>query len=159
MKTGEVAKKFSKDPKTIRSWTDEFSDFFSPQALGKEGDQRDYSPGDIVTLNTIRLSKGRDMTSEQIAARLRAKDFDSDLPPDFQMIEGDNALAVYSQMKSLEVLLNNANSEIERLRQQIADDRKHYEGRIEQLIRQSTEWEIRYKMLKAKNNDKEYPDF
>jgi seryl-tRNA synthetase len=99
------------------------------------------------------------MTSEQIAARLRAKDFDSDLPPDFQMIEGDNALAVYSQMKSLEVLLNNANSEIERLRQQIADDRKHYEGRIEQLIRQSTEWEIRYKMLKAKNNDKEYPDF
>ena len=149
MKTGEVSKKFSKDPKTIRAWTDEFAEYFSPQALGKEGDQRDYSPGDVITLNTIRLSKGRDMPFEQIAARLTAKDFDTNLPPDFQTIEGDNALTVYSQMKSLEVLLSNAQAEIERLREQMADDRKHYESRIEQLIRQATEWEIRYKMLKG----------
>jgi len=148
MKTGEVAKKFSKDPKTIRSWTDEFAEYFSRRALGKEGDQRDYSPGDVITLNTIRLSKGRDMPYEQIAARLTGEDFDTNLPPDFQTIEGDNALTVYSQMKSLEVLLSNAQAEIERLRQQVADDRKHYEARMEQLIRQATEWEIRYKMLK-----------
>lgn len=154
MKTGEVAKRFSKDPKTIRSWTDEFSDFFNAQALGKEGDQREYTPGDIVTLNTIRLSKAKDMPYEQIAARLTAKDFDSNLPPDFQTIEGDNALTVYSQMKSLEVLLSSSQAEIERLRQQVADDRKHYEGRIEQLIRQATEWEIRYKMLKEQDDEK-----
>ena len=153
MKTGEVAKRFSKDPKTIRTWTDEFADHFNPQALGTDGDQRDYTPGDIITLNTIRLSKGRDMSTEQIAARLTAKDFDSNLPPDFQTIEGDNALTVYSQMKSLEVLLDNARSEIDRLRQQLSDDRKHYEARIEQLIRQSTEWEIRYKLLKEKDDE------
>jgi len=154
MKTGEVAKRFSKDPKTIRSWTDEFAEHFNPQALGADGDQRDYTPGDIITLNTIRLSKGRDMPYEQIAARLTAKDFDANLPPDFQTIEGDNALTVYSQMKSLEVLLSSAQSEIERLREQLSDDRKHYETRIEQLIRQATEWEIRYKMLKEQDNDK-----
>jgi len=154
MKTGEVAKRFSKDPKTIRSWTDEFAEHFNPQALGSDGDQRDYTPGDIITLNTIRLSKGRDMPYEQIAARLSAKDFDANLPPDFQTIEGDNALTVYSQMKSLEVLLTSAQSEIERLRDQLSDDRKHYETRIEQLIRQATEWEIRYKMLKEQNDDK-----
>ena len=105
-------------------------------------------------MNTIRLSKGRDMPYEQIAARLSAKDFDANLPPDFQIIEGDNALTVYSQMKSLEVLLTSAQSEIERLRDQLSDDRKHYETRIEQLIRQATEWEIRYKMLKEQNDDK-----
>ncbi len=154
MRTGEVAKRFSKDPKTIRSWTDEFAEHFNQQALGKEGDQRDYTPGDIITLNTIRLSKSKDMPYEQIAARLSAKDFDANLPPDFQTIEGDNALTVYSQMKSLEVLLTSAQSEIERLREQVADDRKHYETRIEQLIRQATEWEIRYKMLKEKDDDK-----
>jgi DNA-binding transcriptional MerR regulator len=153
MKTGEVAKRFSKDPKTIRAWTDEFAEHFNPLALGINGDQRDYTPGDIITLNTIRLSKGRDMPTEQIAARLAAKDFDSNLPPDFQTIEGDNALTVYSQMKSLEVLLDNARSEIDRLRQQLSEDRKHYETRIEQLIRQSTEWEVRYKMLKDKDED------
>lgn len=154
MKTGDVAKRFSKDPKTIRSWTDEFADHFNSQALGKEGDQREYSPGDIITLNTIRVSKGRDMLHEQINARLAAKDFDSSLPPDFQTIEGDNALTVYSQMKSLEVLLSSAQGEIERLRQQVADDRKHYETRIEQLIRQAAEWEIRYKMLKEQDDGK-----
>jgi DNA-binding transcriptional MerR regulator len=154
MKTGEVAKRFSKDPKTIRSWTDEFAEHFNPQALGNEGDQRDYTAGDIITLNTIRLSKGRDMPYEQIAARLSAKDFDANLPPDFQTIEGDNALTVYSQMKSLEVLLSSAQGEIERLREQLSDDRKHYETRIEQLIRQATEWEIRYKMLKEQDDDK-----
>ena len=67
MKTGEVAKRFSKDPKTIRAWTDEFAEHFNPLALGINGDQRDYTPGDIITLNTIRLSKGRDMPTEQIA--------------------------------------------------------------------------------------------
>lgn len=156
MKTGEVSKRFSRDPKTIRAWTDEFADHFSPQALGKEGDQRDYSVGDIITLNTIRLSKGGNMPSEQIAARLANKDFDTNLPPDFQTIEGDNALAVYSQMKSLEVLLSNAQAEIERLREQMAGDRKHYETRIEQLIRQATEWEVRYKMLKEKDEPEDF---
>jgi len=56
-------------------------------------------------------------------------------------------------MKSLESLLSSAQSEIERLRDQAAADRKHYEARIEQLIRQATEWEIRYKMLKEKDDD------
>jgi DNA-binding transcriptional MerR regulator len=153
MKTGEVAKRFSKDPKTIRSWTDEFAEHFNPLALGKDGDQRDYTPGDIVTLNTIRLSKAADMPYEQIAARLTAKDFDNSLPPDFQTIEGDNALTVYSQMKSLEVLLSSAQAEIERLRRQSAEDRAYHEKRVEQLIRQATEWEIRYKMLKEKKDE------
>jgi chromosome segregation ATPase len=117
MKTGSVAHKLGiKSPKTVISWTELFSEFFSDGAKGGNGLQRDYNHNDLAIINTIRVERQRDTEWEDIRRKLDSGYLESSLPLEATVIEGDNALAVYGQIKSLESALTVANAEIERLR-------------------------------------------
>jgi chromosome segregation ATPase len=117
MKTGSIAHKLGiKSPKTVISWTEMFSEFFSEGAKGENGLQRDYNHNDLAIINTIRVERQRDTEWEEIRKKLDSGYLESSLPLEATVIEGDNALAVYGQIKSLESALTVANSEIERLR-------------------------------------------
>ena len=153
MKTGAVAKRFDVDPNTITAWTDRYSDFFSPEALGKDGKQRNYQPEDIIALNTIRTERAKNTTWEDLRAILESGYRNETLPPDFTPIDGAKAITVYTEMRELKTQLTNANAEIERLR----EDNTVKQNRIEGLIRESTEWRIRYEIEKEKHEPKEKP--
>src|SRR5690554_2628798 len=117
MKTGSVAHRLGiKSPKTIISWTEMFSEFFSEGAKGINGLQRDYNHNDVAILNTIRVARQRDTHWEEIRKALAEGYIEANLPLEAAVIEGENALAIYGQIKNLEAALANANAELERVR-------------------------------------------
>jgi DNA-binding transcriptional MerR regulator len=161
MKTGKVAKLFGIDPKTVTGWVDEFAEFFSPDAKGEDSTQREYLPEDLIVLNTIKVERVKRSEVEQIRAILASGHREVNLPPQASVIGGEAALAVYAQMKELEVKLEEYSLEIERLRQKNEDDwkraneqmrieREANQAKIEQLIEEKTEWRMRYQALKKR---------
>ena len=149
MKTGTVAKRFDLDQKTIKMWTDMFPDYFSEGALGEGRTQRDYQMEDLPILNTIKIERSRNVPFEQIGAKLAAGDIDSNLPPEFTSIEGDNAIAVYSQIKGFQIQIEGLLQEVERL----LKDGKEKEDKIERLNREIGKWQAMYEMLKEQMDD------
>ncbi len=159
MKTGKVAKVFGIDHKTVSAWTQEFSEFFTEDALGEGRTQREYHPDDLVILNTIRALKAQRTLGEEILARLRAGERNADLPPDATNIEGDRAVVVYSQLKTLQAQLENTIGELDRTRQELTQER---EGRrqdnekniteIRRLEREIGGIEMQLKMLKEQSD-------
>jgi DNA-binding transcriptional MerR regulator len=149
MKTGTVAKRFDVDQKTIKMWTDMFPDYFSEGALGEGRTQRDYQVEDMAILNTIKIERAQNIPFEQIGARLAAGDIDSNLPPEFAAIEGENAIAIYSQIKSFQVQIDSLVQEVERLR----TDGKEKDDKIERLNREIGKWQAMYEMLKEQTED------
>lgn len=153
MKTGSVAHKLGiRSPKTIISWTEMFSEFFSESAKGGNGLQRDYNHNDLAVINTIRVERQRDTDWEEIRKKLDSGYLESSLPLEATVIEGENALAVYGQIKSLESALAVANSELERLRTESKSEierlhneneniRSEYKQREEQIIHTTRERE------------------
>ena len=163
MKTGSVAQKLGiRSPKTISAWTDMFSEFFSEGARGDTGLQRDFDQNDLVVLNTIRMERLRGAEWEAIRAVLASGQRESTLPPEAVSIDGENALAVYGQLKTLELALSSAKSEIEQLRKQNEAERARYDQRetdlvqeIKALNREVGAWKARYEMLKEQMEDEE----
>ena len=158
MKSGKVGQLFNRDPKTIKDWTDEFNEFFTPAARGTTG-QREYSVEDLIVINTIRSSKAKKEESETLRARLTAEDYDTELPPEATDITGDSAMVVYSQIKMLQKESELQDQAIEDLRQQLRDKDEHYgkqlaqkDSRIEELIEQMVNWKLLYKMLNEKQD-------
>lgn len=144
MKTGKVAKIFGVDPNTITDWTNRYGEFFSFDAQGRDRTQRDYHPEDLIVINTIKNLRSRNTDWENIAARLAAGDREATLPPEAMSIQGDTAITIYAQLKSLEVQLTNANHEIERLRQELSE----HDERVIRAEREAERWKTRYEMLK-----------
>jgi len=153
VKTGSVAHKLGiKSPKTVINWTDMYSDFFSEGARRSNGLQRDYDHDDLIVLNTIRTERQRDSDWEAIRAALAAGYRDTNLPMEATVIEGENAMAVYGQIRVLEASLATANAELERLRSESKAEierlhieneslRKQHKEHEEQLIREAKERE------------------
>lgn len=151
MKTGTVAKRFDLDQKTVKIWTDMFPDYFTDGALGEGRTQRDYQMEDLAILNTIKIERARNTPFEQIGAKLAAGDIDNNLPPEFASIEGDNAIAVYSQIKGFQIQIDNLLQEVDRLRK----DGKEKDDKIERLNREIGKWQAMYEMLKEQTDDDE----
>lgn len=149
MKTGTVAKRFDLDQKTVKMWTDMFPDYFTEGALGEGRTQRDYQVEDMAILNTIKIERSRNVPFEQIGAKLAAGDIDNNLPPEFAAIEGENAIAIYSQIKSFQVQIDSLIQEVERLRK----DGKEKDDKIERLNREIGKWQAMYEMLKEQTED------
>jgi DNA-binding transcriptional MerR regulator len=149
MKTGTVAKRFDVDQKTIKIWTDMFPDYFSDGALGEGRTQRDYEMEDLIIINTIRVERAKNMPFEQIGAKLAAGDLNTDLPPEFASIDGDSAIAVYSQIKGFQVQIDNLSQEVERLRK----EGKEKDDKIERLNREIGKWQAMYEMLKEQEDE------
>jgi len=153
MKTGAVAKRFDVDPNTITDWTKRFSEFFTSEALGQGQIQRDYQPEDILVLNTVRVERAKSTPWEDIRAVLKSGHRDSNLPPEFTSIDGSKAVTVYAEMREIKAQLTAANQEVERLRGELKTERENAQKRIEQLIREATEWKTRYDILKEQTEE------
>jgi len=149
MKTGTVAKRFDLDQKTIKIWTDMFPGYFTPEGRGEGRTQRDFQMEDLIVLNTIKNDRARNIPFEQIAAKLAAGDLDTNLPPEFTSIEGENAIAVYSQIKGFQIQIEGLLQEVDRLRR----DGKDKDEKIERLNREIGKWQAMYEMLKEQNED------
>jgi DNA-binding transcriptional MerR regulator len=158
MKTGRVAKLFARDPKTIIKWTDTFEEFFSPEAKGSDGNQRLYSLDDLFALNTIRILMGNRETEAVVHNKLKSGYRETSLPPEFSVLEGDKAIAVYAEMSQMK-------AEITSLREQLTNsattiDKKDAEisglnREIAQLNREIGKWQAMYEMLKEQNEEDE----
>ncbi|MEZ4672535.1 MAG: MerR family transcriptional regulator [Anaerolineae bacterium] len=151
MKTGTVAKRFDLDQKTIKMWTDTFPDHFSEGARGEGRTQRDYQMEDLWVLNTIKIERTRNVPFEQIAAKLAAGDIDTNLPPEFTSIEGESAIAVYSELKGYQIQIESLTQEVDRLRA----DGKEKDEKIERLNREIGKWQAMYEMLKEQRDNDE----
>ncbi|MEP6989243.1 MAG: hypothetical protein ABI970_26825 [Chloroflexota bacterium] len=126
MKTGQVAIAFRRDGKTIRDWTNRFSEFFSKMALAEDEHQRDYILSDMYVLNTIRVERLANSDWELIRAKLKDDYRDENLPPAAKNIEGEQAVTVYVQMREMQ-------TKIETLEQRLEDQIKESENRIASL--------------------------
>ena len=154
MKTGKVARTFRIDPKTVISWTDAFAEFFSTEAQSSDVSgqaQRNYVFDDLIVLNTIRGFKALRLKDDDIRVRLGDGERDKMVPPEAATIQGENAIAIYTQMKALQVRLEGAEQEAERLKEEVQGK----DQRIEQLNQEIGMWRARYEILKEqyKNED------
>lgn len=161
MRSGKVAKSFGIDPKTLYRWTEEFTEFFSPDALGEGRTQREYNAQDLVVMNTIMKLRSKRVDTEEIRARLAAGDLDTVLPPEATAIPGENAVMVYAQLRQLEAAVVQYQGLVEQLRtenksdrEQFEEKRKEYEARIgdlrEDIGRYKTKIEILEELLNKK---------
>jgi DNA-binding transcriptional MerR regulator len=67
----EVASRLEVSPSTLRRWSEEFSDFLSPEADSSEGKQhRRYSDEDLATFITVKGLMSEGLTYEQVRERL-----------------------------------------------------------------------------------------
>jgi DNA-binding transcriptional MerR regulator len=159
MKTGSVAKRFKIDPKTVKAWTDEFSEFFSDNARGiADGQlQRFYEPEDLIVLNTIRSERAQRVPPEQIHAKLTAGERNRNLPPELTQIEGSNAIAVYSQMSATQMQLQKAEDEINRLREEVKAERTINAELNREIGKWQTLAEVYKEQLRQQNDGKTLP--
>lgn len=150
MKSGRASKIFGIDQKTIYKWTDDFAEFFSKDAQGIGRTQREYSPEDMIVMNTIMKLRAKRVDVEEIRARLASGERDTVLPPEATAMPGENAIMVYAQLRQLETMVAErdamlamieAKNEklIEEYKQQINDLRSENSGHISELNRQINE--------------------
>jgi DNA-binding transcriptional MerR regulator len=150
MKSGRASKIFGIDQKTIYKWTDDFAEFFSRDAQGIGRTQREYSPEDMIVMNTIMKLRAQRVEVEEIRARLASGERDTVLPPEATAMPGENAIMVYAQLRQLETMvaerdamiamIESKNEKIiEEYKQQITDLRSENSGHISELNRQINE--------------------
>lgn len=150
MKTGTLAKRLKIDPKTVKSWTDEFREFFTKDAVKDDGvTQREYHPDDILALNTIRILKNRKVSTDQIRDLLKQGHREQTLPPELSSIDGENAMLVYAEVSQLRLHIQTLEAENERLRQQLGER----DERVIRAEREAERWKTRYEILKEQMED------
>lgn len=156
MKTGKASKLFNKDTNTINNWVDRYLEFFSKQGRGEGSSYRDFTPEDLIVLNTIKHGRDYDNVSwEVIRARLEARDFVTTLPPEATAIQGDDALTVYNQVKTLTTRNEVLESELEKRDAQVADLTERYADVREELGKWKALAELYERLWKEVRDDKE----
>ncbi len=157
MKTGQASKLFGVDNKTITDWVDRFAEFFSAGAIGAGRIQRDYQPEDLFILNTIRSCRATNLDWAEIHAKLTARDLDLNMPAQYSAIEGNQAIAVYTELSTLRAQVEYERGEKERLRQDLRDkDAAHQniiqakDDTIAALNREVGKLEAKLEMLQEK---------
>lgn len=160
-RTGKIAEALGVNNKTIHNWSDIFSEFITPKGRGIGVVQRLYTENDLYVLNTVRAERARGTEWDKIRARLAAGDLDKQLPPQAATMDGNTALAVYAEVRSLQAQLLLKDSEIEYLREQVREKDEALRERdqavverIDQLTREAERWKVRYEILREQmDND------
>lgn len=148
MKTGTVAKSLGIDVKTVKTWTDEFGEFFSPGARGESRTQRFYTEEDVLTLNTIRVQRSSRVPAEKITELLKSEFRDRNFPPEYFAVEGQSAMVQYAQIAQLQARLGDAQAEISFLRNQLTDK----DSRIESLNREIGKLQAKIEILNEEDD-------
>jgi len=133
VKTGKVAKLFGVDPNTIMDWTSRYDEFFTPESKGEVHSQREYQPEDLIVLNTIRIARKQNSPWEKIRADLEAGERETTLPPEAATLEGESALTLYTELRTIQLELRNLREENERLRNSMNDKDKALMERSEEI--------------------------
>lgn len=103
----EVAARLEVSPSTLRRWSDEFSEFLSPEADSSEGKQhRRYSDEDLATFMSIKGLMTDGLTYDQVRQRLvEQKPGKSDGP--VSLVAADAGLPIAPAMTFLADTLHN----------------------------------------------------
>lgn len=104
MKISKVASGFKRDPKTIKRVTDDYPKFFTDDAKREEDGkrtQRFFHMEDLEVINSIFRWEYEGMDADQIRSKLEDGVRERDLPPEFTSIDGENALTVYAELKTM----------------------------------------------------------
>ena len=126
-KAGAIATHLGVHPDTVRDWADTFEEFFSEGATKGAGVRRVFSLQDEVILNTICEMRKRNIEFEEIRARLTNGERIEVLPAINEPIPPELALELYGKIKTLEIMLEQKDAEIERLRADIEAERERAE--------------------------------
>lgn len=149
-RAGSIAKRYGLHPDTIRDWADQFEDFFSEGARKDAGTRREFTYEDEIILNTIFELRKQRFDFEQIRAQLAAGERMTTLPPTNEPVPQENALAVYTELKELKIKIADRDAEIERLRQQVLEDKQE----LIAMAREAENWKARYEILKEQIDGK-----
>jgi DNA-binding transcriptional MerR regulator len=164
MKTGEVAKMMGLNPKTITNWTDQedLTTFFSDEARRNDetSSQREYSEEDVLVINTIRIHKTRQNTWKDVAKILMTGNRETDLPITASLTK---SISPADQLASMMLIkaerdtalaqLQDSMFEIDRLRNELKEQREESSKEIIDLNRQIARLELKLEMLQEQMDD------
>jgi DNA-binding transcriptional MerR regulator len=157
-KAGSIAGELGVHPDTIRNWTERFPEFFSPEARGEKGLRRVFTIEDEDILYSIRTWLGQGFQFETIRAKLADGERLQTIPSPSKPLEGESALAVYSQLRQLETILTERDSLIEHLRSENKEQREEFLKRISDLDREIGRYQAQIDFLKDQLNRNSSPD-
>jgi DNA-binding transcriptional MerR regulator len=106
----EVASRLEVSPSTLRRWSEEFSEFLSPEADSSEGRQhRRYSDEDLATLITVKGLMAEGLTYDQVRQQLTEASAkkESSIPSPSSLVAADAALPLAPAMTFLADTLHN----------------------------------------------------
>jgi DNA-binding transcriptional MerR regulator len=104
----EVASRLELSPSTLRRWSEEFSEFLSPEANSSEGRQhRRYSDEDLATLITVKGLMTEGLTYDQVRQRLSELGASQEPDGPSSMVTTDAALPLAPAMTFLADTLHN----------------------------------------------------
>jgi DNA-binding transcriptional MerR regulator len=104
----DVAGRLEVSPSTLRRWSEEFSEFLSPEADSSEGKQhRRYSDEDLATLITVKGLMADGLTYDQVRERLLEIDSGEAPAGPGSMVPSDAALPLAPAMTFLADTLHN----------------------------------------------------
>lgn len=156
MKTGKAANLFGKDSNTINNWVDRYSTFFSVSGRGQGQSQRDFTPEDLIVLNTIKYARDHDNAGwEEIRARLEAQDFITELPAGAMNIQAQDAVTIYTDYKRLELRLEVAEQERQRLQKELDLEREMHIKDVARLNQEVGKWRALAEYFENRDDKKE----
>lgn len=96
MKPQQLARLLDVNPATIRKWSEQFTEFLSPNAAGGGGAHRAYSEQDSRIMAWIAVMKAQNVSFSDIKTTLKAAqaNYWHNLPPMPGSIVGDEPIAV-----------------------------------------------------------------
>lgn len=155
--TTQLSEILEKTPQTIRNWTEEFSDFFTPLAT-QDGRNKLYTVEDLSVLSFIKEMREAGFRPKEIhnaLARGDRSDIDvEELEISLRNVEANlNPTKILVELQIAQQQIDALNSELETMRQELTESRKlredyirletemnyvraHYDERIEELNKQ-----------------------
>ena len=104
----EVASRLEVSPSTLRRWSEEFSEFLSPEADSSEGTQhRRYADEDLATLITVKGLMAEGLTYDQVREQLSQHGDGGTPASPGSMVPADAALPLAPAMTFLADTLHN----------------------------------------------------
>jgi DNA-binding transcriptional MerR regulator len=120
-RAGAIASRLGVHADTIRDWSDDFAEFFSSGAQKGANLRREFDLNDEIVLNTINELRKQGIALEEIRARLRNGERIETLPALNEPVAPESAMVIYQKITRLEIQLETALDEVERLREQLAN--------------------------------------
>jgi DNA-binding transcriptional MerR regulator len=149
VKTSRAAKLFKVDFKTIVSWTNTFSKFFSEGANNPK--QRNYDPDDLILLNTIQTLRAKGDALPDIHIQLEGGYRNAALPPTEVAMGAEQTMTVYAQLKQYQAEVEHLTKALE---EEKAEKKAGFQERDERIISLNREIAVlQYRLEQLETDD------